>query len=84
MATGEKAAVRWRARGSFTGPVRFEGLIPTGASVDVQGCDVLTSREGRIQRNDAYMNGAPRWPASSVAYRRGAPWRNGSRPVPST
>jgi SnoaL-like polyketide cyclase len=58
MATGEKAAVRWRARGSFTGPVRFEGLIPNGASVDVQGCDVLTIREGRIQRNDAYMNGA--------------------------
>ena len=58
MATGEKAAVRWRARGSFTGPVRFEGLETNGASVDVQGCDVLTIRNGRIHRNDAYMNGA--------------------------
>jgi steroid delta-isomerase-like uncharacterized protein len=58
VATGEKAAVRWRARGSFTGPVKFEGLEANGASVDVQGCDVLTIRDGRIQRNDAYMNGA--------------------------
>jgi steroid delta-isomerase-like uncharacterized protein len=58
MATGEKAAVRWRARGSFTGPVRFEGLDANGASVDVQGCDVLTIRDGRIHRNDAYMNAA--------------------------
>lgn len=58
MATGEKAAVRWRARGSFTGPVRFEGMIANGAHVDVQGCDVLTIRDGRIQHNDAYMNGA--------------------------
>ena len=57
MANGEKAAVRWRARGSFTGPTRFEGLEPNGARIDVQGCDVLAIRDGRIQRNDAYMNG---------------------------
>ena len=24
----------------------------------MQGCDVLTVRDGRIQHNDAYMNGA--------------------------
>jgi len=58
MATGEKAAVRWRARGSFTGSESFEGLAPNGASVEVQGCDVLTVRDGLIQRNDAYMNAA--------------------------
>ncbi len=58
MATGEKVAVRWRASGAFDGSVRFEGLDPNGARVDVQGCDVLTVRDGRIQRNDAYMNGA--------------------------
>lgn len=58
MSAGEKAAVRWRARGSFTGSTRFEGLQPNGAHIDVQGCDVLTIREGRIHRNDAYMNGA--------------------------
>jgi steroid delta-isomerase-like uncharacterized protein len=58
VAEGEKAAVRWHATGSFSGSGRFEGLEPNGATVDVQGCDVLTVREGRIQHNDAYMNGA--------------------------
>jgi predicted ester cyclase len=58
VAEGEKAAVRWRATGTFSGSVRFEGLDPTGAKVDVTGCDVLTIRNGRIHRNDAYMNGA--------------------------
>ena len=58
MATGEKAAVRWHATGTFNGSARFEGLDPNGASIDLQGCDVLTVREGRIVRNDAYMNGA--------------------------
>lgn len=58
VATGEKAAVRWRATGRFDGTARFEGLEPNGAEVDVSGCDVLTVRDGKIQRNDAYMNGA--------------------------
>ena len=58
MASGEKAAVRWHATGTFDGSARFEGLVPNGAKVDLEGCDVLTVREGRIVRNDAYMNGA--------------------------
>jgi steroid delta-isomerase-like uncharacterized protein len=58
VASGEKAAVRWHATGTFDGSGRFEGLDPNGASVDLEGCDVLTVREGRIVRNDAYMNGA--------------------------
>ncbi len=58
MATGDKAAVRWRARGNFTGSTRFEGMVANGAHVDIQGCDVLTIRDGRIHRNDAYMNAA--------------------------
>jgi steroid delta-isomerase-like uncharacterized protein len=58
MASAEKVAVRWRATGTFNGSANFEGLAPNGASVDVQGCDVLTVRDGRIHHNDAYMNGA--------------------------
>jgi steroid delta-isomerase-like uncharacterized protein len=58
VASGEKAAVRWHATGTFDGSGRFEGLDPNGASVDLEGCDVLTVRDGRIVRNDAYMNGA--------------------------
>lgn len=55
---GEQAAVRWRATGTFNGNTRFEGMEPTGARVDLTGCDLLTIRDGKIQRNDAYMNGA--------------------------
>jgi len=57
VADGEKAVVRWRATATFNGTTRFEGLEPNGASVTIRGCDVLTVREGRIQRNDAYLNG---------------------------
>lgn len=54
---GEKAAVRWRATGTFDGRGRFEGLVPNGARVEIEGCDVLTVREGLIVHNDAYLNG---------------------------
>jgi steroid delta-isomerase-like uncharacterized protein len=58
IAEGERAAVHWRANGTFDGNARFEGVDPTGARIDLTGCDVLTIRNGKIQRNDAYMNGA--------------------------
>jgi predicted ester cyclase len=58
LASGEKAAVRWHATGTFDGSARFQGLIPNGKSIDVEGCDVLTVRGGRVVRNDAYLNGA--------------------------
>ncbi|HEV7770857.1 MAG TPA: nuclear transport factor 2 family protein [Solirubrobacterales bacterium] len=58
MAAGEKAAVRWHATGTFNGSGRFEGLDPNGGRVDIEGCDVLTVRDGLVVRNDAYMNGA--------------------------
>jgi steroid delta-isomerase-like uncharacterized protein len=58
ISTGEKAAVHWRATGTFDGTTHFEGLAPNGARVEIQGCDVLTVRDGKIHRNDAYMNGA--------------------------
>ncbi len=58
IASGEKAAVHWHATGTFDGTARFEGLMPNGGRVDVQGCDVLTVRDGKVVHNDAYMNGA--------------------------
>jgi steroid delta-isomerase-like uncharacterized protein len=58
MSGEEKVAVRWHATGSFDGSGRFEGLIPNGATVDIEGCDVLSVRDGLVRRNDAYMNGA--------------------------
>jgi steroid delta-isomerase-like uncharacterized protein len=58
MTAGEKAAVRWHATGTFNGSGRFEGLDPNGGRVDIEGCDVLTVRDGLVHHNDAYMNGA--------------------------
>jgi hypothetical protein len=50
--------VRWHATGTFDGEGKFEGLLPNGRSIDVEGCDVLTVRDGKVVRNDAYLNGA--------------------------
>jgi steroid delta-isomerase-like uncharacterized protein len=58
VADDERAAVRWRATGTFNGPIRFEGMEPNGATVDMEGCDVLTVRDGKLVSNYAYMNGA--------------------------
>lgn len=58
VAEGDRAAVHWHATGTFDGGVRFEGVDPTGARIDLTGCDLLTVRNGKIHRNDAYLNGA--------------------------
>ena len=56
VAYGEKAAVRWRATGNFTGPGKFEGLSATGASIEIEGLDLLTIRDGLVPENFAYTN----------------------------
>jgi steroid delta-isomerase-like uncharacterized protein len=53
-----RAAVRWRATGTFTGPGKFQGLAPTGAAIDIQGCDMIEVSDGEIVGNNAYINGA--------------------------
>ena len=55
--SGNRAAVRWRATGTFAGPGRFQGLVPTGASVEIEGCDMLSIEDEQIVENNAYMNG---------------------------
>ena len=43
MTAGEdRVAVRWRARGTFAGPGRFQGFVANGARLEMEGCDVLT------------------------------------------
>ena len=56
-ASKENAAVRWRATGTFNGAARFEGMKPNGNSIAIEGCDMLTVRDGRIVDNYGYMNG---------------------------
>lgn len=54
----ETAAVRYIVHGTFDGTGTFEGLVPNGATARVEGCDVLTVRDGRIVENHGYLNGA--------------------------
>ena len=57
-ASGQQAACRWRVTGTFLGPGKFQGLSPTGAELDMQGCDMVRVEDGLIAENNAYLNGA--------------------------
>jgi predicted ester cyclase len=57
-ASGNNAGVRWRATGTFTGPARFQGLAPTGARVELEGCDMMRIEDEKVVENNAYTNGA--------------------------
>ena len=54
----QRTAVRWRAEGTFAGPGQFQGFTPNGATIAIEGCDVLTVADGLIVHNDAYFDGA--------------------------
>jgi steroid delta-isomerase-like uncharacterized protein len=57
IASDHRAVVRWRARGTFAGPTKFQGFAPNGARLDMEGCDVLTvSAEDKIEQLDAYLD----------------------------
>jgi steroid delta-isomerase-like uncharacterized protein len=58
VADEQRAAVRWRSSGSFTGTGSFEGMVPNGQQVDIEGCDVLEIRDGKIVDLNAYLNAA--------------------------
>jgi glyoxylase-like metal-dependent hydrolase (beta-lactamase superfamily II)/predicted ester cyclase len=51
-----RTAVRWRARATFAGPGSFMGFEPNGATIDVEGCDVVTVTHDLITHNDAYLD----------------------------
>jgi steroid delta-isomerase-like uncharacterized protein len=51
-----RSAVRWRARGTFAGPGRFQGFEANGARVEIEGCDVVTVEDGKVQLNNAYVD----------------------------
>jgi predicted ester cyclase len=57
VAEGDDVAVRWRATGRFDGTGKFEGFAPNGRSVELEGLDLLTVRDGKIVGNEAYTNG---------------------------
>jgi steroid delta-isomerase-like uncharacterized protein len=53
----DRCAVRWRIQGTFAGPGQFQGLEPTGAKLDLEGCDVVQVADGLIVSNEAYVDG---------------------------
>ena len=57
-ASGKNAACRWHSTGTFLGPGRFQGLAPTGARIELEGCDMLRVEDGLIVEQNAYVNGA--------------------------
>ena len=57
IANEEMAAVEWRATATFNGTAKFEGMDPNGAKLDVQGCDMVTFKDGKIHQIDAYSSG---------------------------
>jgi len=46
IAEGEKAALRWTARGRHTGPLL--GIPPTGREIRLRGIDIIRVHDGRI------------------------------------
>jgi predicted ester cyclase len=56
VADESRAAVRWRARGTFNGTGTLEGFEPNGAEIDMVGIDLLTFRDGKLVDNQAYTN----------------------------
>ena len=57
IAEGNEVAVHWRARGTFSGTGKFQGLAPNGKPIDLHGADVLMVEDGKIVSNFAYTNG---------------------------
>jgi steroid delta-isomerase-like uncharacterized protein len=55
-AEGDQVAWRWRMRGTMTGPLDPPGFAPTGRSMEVEGVDLWTMRDGRIARYRAFYD----------------------------
>jgi steroid delta-isomerase-like uncharacterized protein len=56
VAEDDVAVVRWRATGTFSGSASFQGLVPTGKAMDVEGCDMVWVRDGKFARIEAYYD----------------------------
>jgi predicted ester cyclase len=57
VAEGDQVAVHWHAAGTFDGSQKFQGLVPNGRRVELEGLDLLTVEEAKIVSNHAYTNG---------------------------
>lgn len=53
-----RCAVRWKVQATFAGPGMFQGFLPNGAPIAIEGCDVVTVADDLITGNDAYLDTA--------------------------
>ncbi len=61
---GDRAAVRWRAHGTFSG-LPFDGIMATGARAEIEGLDLVRVEDGLLVENHSY------WDDSAVARQLG-------------
>lgn len=54
---GDRAAVHWKATGTFDGEGSFEGFKPNGATIAVEGIDLVKIEDGKIVELVAVLNG---------------------------
>jgi hydroxyacylglutathione hydrolase len=54
--TDEGAVLVWRATGTFGGGSAVRGLAPTGRGVDLELCDILRLRDGKIRRSNLVLD----------------------------
>jgi steroid delta-isomerase-like uncharacterized protein len=57
LTEGNRVAVHWRMRGTFTG-APYQGLEPNGRSGEITGIDIVEIVDGKIHRNDVYFDSA--------------------------
>jgi steroid delta-isomerase-like uncharacterized protein len=57
IADDRTAVVEWRMRGNFTGGP-FQGVEPTGRSIELRGVDLVEVEDEAVVRNTAYYDGA--------------------------
>lgn len=57
VADDSSAAVKWRARATFTS-APFQGIQPTGKPVELRGVDFFEVEDGQIKRNTVFYDGA--------------------------
>ncbi|HEY1834113.1 MAG TPA: ester cyclase [Solirubrobacteraceae bacterium] len=53
---GDRCGVHWRLTGTFAGPSSFGGVAPTGSTIEIEGFDLMTVKDGLIQHNDAFTD----------------------------
>ena len=57
VAEDDRVSVQWTALGTFSGPVSFQGIEPTGARLELEGMDIFRIRDGLFVREDSYTDG---------------------------